>query len=125
MAEGWLRHYANEMEIDAEVVSAGVETHGLNPRAVKVMGEAGVDISGHQSQHVDEFMGTGVSHVITVCDNALESCPIFPEDVITLHHTFPDPAKAEGEEEEILDAFRAVRDAISSFSHDYIRTLDS
>lgn len=118
MAEGFLRKYAGE---NAQIFSAGVETHGLNPRAVQVMREAGIDISGHSSDHVNQYLGTGIGWVITVCDSAAEKCPYFPEQTILSHHSFPDPAKATGTEAEILDAFRAVRDEIDVFAEKWVK----
>ncbi len=115
MGEGWTRHLKAE-EID--VYSAGVETHGLNPNAVKVMAEAGVDITSQKSQHVDEFNEVEFDYVVTVCDNAAESCPIFQGDAKVVHHPFDDPpklAKEAATEEEALDAYRRVRDEIKTF----------
>ncbi len=109
MAEGFLRHLAVEK---VEICSAGIEAHGVNPRAIQVMAEVGIDLSGHTSNLVDQYLNTGVTHVITVCDSAAQNCPYFPEDVAFTHLSFPDPAKARGSEDEILDAFRAVRDEI-------------
>ena len=115
MAEGWARALVGE-RIDA--VSAGVETHGLNPNAVKVMAEAGVDISGHRSTHVDEFKDAHFDVVITVCDNARESCPVFPGETKKIHVGFDDPpalAKEAKTEEEALGHYRRVRDEIRAF----------
>jgi len=119
MAEGWTRHLKSE-EINA--YSAGIEVHGLNPSAVKVMAESGVDISGQKSQLVDEFKDTHFDYVITVCDNAHEACPIFPGKTEVIHMGFEDPprlAKALAEkgisEEERLDCYRRVRDEIKRF----------
>lgn len=123
MAEGFLRRYAKEFELDAEIVSAGVETHGLNPRAVIVMEESGINISKHTSDLVDQYLNSGVTFLFTVCDHAKESCPVFPEDVKRIHYSFPDPAKAEGTEEEILDSFRATRDEIDNFSRELLINL--
>ena len=123
MAEGFMRHYAQFHHADIEVVSAGVETHGLNPRAVQVMSEAGVDISNHQSELVDDYLNTGITHLFTVCDHANETCPTFPERVAHIHHSFPDPAKATGTEEEILTSFRATRDQVDAFCKGYIGGL--
>ncbi len=113
MMEGWIRHFGGS---SIEVKSAGVETHGVNPRAVKVMKEAGVDISSHTSNHIDEYMHLGFDLVITVCDNAKERCPVFPTTAEKRHHNFPDPAKAKGSEKEILDQFREVRDQIKDYA---------
>lgn len=119
MAEGLTRHLKGDI---FEVFSAGVETHGLNPNAVKVMSEIGIDITTHTSDHINKYLNTGLEYVVTVCDNAKESCPIFPEKVKTIHVSFPDPpalAKklaAQGKsEEEQLDCYRKVRDKIKEF----------
>ena len=112
MAEGWARHLLAD-RFDA--YSAGIETHGLNPRAVQVMSEAGVDISRQQSQLVDDFADLHIDLVVTVCDHAAEVCPVFPRKTQRLHHSFPDPARARGSEQEILQQFRQTRDDIKWF----------
>ncbi|MFN5238094.1 MAG: arsenate reductase ArsC, partial [Bacteroidota bacterium] len=104
----------------AEVYSAGVETHGVNPRAIAIMKEDGIDISGHTSNHVDEYRDIDFDFVITVCDNALERCPYFPTNARKFHYNFPDPAKATGSEEEIMASFRAVRELVKAYSRDFI-----
>ncbi|MFM8487320.1 MAG: arsenate reductase ArsC, partial [Bacteroidota bacterium] len=116
IAEGYLRHFADGR---AEVYSAGVETHGVNPRAIAIMKEDGIDISGHTSNHVDEYRDIDFDFVITVCDNALERCPYFPTNARKFHYNFPDPAKANGSEEEIMASFRAVRELIKAYSRDF------
>jgi arsenate reductase len=117
MAEGYLRKYA---DASVEVYSAGIEAHGLNPRAVASMARDGVDISGQKSTLVDEYAAMVFDLVLTVCDNAQENCPILPSKsgapTIRLHHSFPDPAKAQGTPEEIQEAFDSVRDQIKAFS---------
>ena len=105
----------------ATVYSAGVEVHGLNPRAVRVMAEDGVDISAHTSNHVDEYAAVPFDHIITVCDHANEVCPVFPSTAKKLHHNFPDPAKAAGSEEEIMGQFRSVRDEVKAYAQDFVR----
>ncbi|MFN5236176.1 MAG: arsenate reductase ArsC [Bacteroidota bacterium] len=117
IAEGYLRHFADGR---AEVYSAGVETHGVNPRAIAIMKEDGIDISGHTSNHVDEYGDIDFDFVITVCDNALERCPYFPTNARKFHYNFPDPAKATGSEEEIMASFRAVRELVKAYSRDFI-----
>ena len=112
MAEGLTRYLKGDLY---NVYSAGIETHGLNPNAVKVMAEIGIDISSHKSQHIDEFKDIHLDIVVTVCDNAHESCPLFSENAKILHYSFEDPprlAKSAKSEEEILDCFRKVRDDI-------------
>lgn len=117
IAEGYLRHFAGP---HAEVYSAGVETHGVNPRAIATMAEDGIDISGHASNHIDEYAHTDFDLVITVCDNARERCPYFPAKAEKLHRNFPDPAKASGTEEEIRQAFREVREQIRDFAQQVV-----
>jgi arsenate reductase (thioredoxin) len=113
MAEGWARH----LRADAiEPYSAGIERHGLNPSAVRVMAEVGVDISGQQSKLVEELPALSFDYVITLCGHAHETCPYFPGKII--HHGFPDPpqlAKNATTEEETLQAYRTVRDQIRQF----------
>jgi arsenate reductase len=104
----------------AAVYSAGVEVHGLNPRAVRVMAEDGVDISTHTSNHVDEYAAVPFDYVITVCDHANEVCPVFPSTAKKLHHNFPDPARATGSEEEIITQFRSVRDQVKAYAQDFV-----
>jgi arsenate reductase len=116
IAEGYLRHFVNGK---AEVYSAGIETHGVNPRAIATMKEDGIDISNHTSNNVNEYTNMEFDYVITVCDNAKENCPYFPAKVKVLHHNFPDPAKATGTEEEIKQAFRDVREMIKNYSQEF------
>jgi arsenate reductase (thioredoxin) len=116
MAEGLLRHIAGDR---FEVLSAGTRPAGLNPNAVKAMAEIGIDIAGHRSKAVDEFAGQRFDYVITVCDNAKESCPVFPNAGVRLHHAFQDPAAAS--EGEAAEAFRAVRDQISAWLEGFAR----
>lgn len=117
MAEGYLRYFAGNK---AQVYSAGVETHGVNPLAVAVMKEDGVDISTHTSNNINEYRNIDFDYIITVCDNARERCPFFPSNAQKLHHNFPNPAKATGTEEEIKEAFRSVRDQIKAYSQDFV-----
>jgi len=117
LAEGYLRHFAGDQ---AEIYSAGIETHGVNPKAIQVMAEDHIDISGHTSNNVDEYAGIDFDAVITVCDNANEACPFFPGNVERFHYNFPDPAKATGTPEEIINEFRRVRDMIKAYSADFV-----
>jgi arsenate reductase (thioredoxin) len=115
MAEGWARRLKSD---SIELYSAGIETHGLNPNAVKVMAEVGIDISQHRSKHLNELKDIQFDWVITVCDNANESCPIFPGRVKRFHVSFDDPpklAKSAKTEEEALFHYRRVRDEIRIF----------
>jgi arsenate reductase len=116
MAEGWLCHFAGDR---FDVVSAGTHPVGLNPYAVTVMDEAGVDISSHVSERVDPYLEQRFDYVITVCDNAQEACPVFPGAASKLHWNFDDPAKATGTYEQQLIVFRKTRDEIA----DRIRQL--
>lgn len=118
IAEGYLRHFAGDKAI---VYSAGVETHGVNPKAIAIMAEDGIDISNHTSNNVDEYGDIDFDFVITVCDNAKERCPYFPTNAKQFHHNFPDPAKATGAEEEIRNAFRAVREQIKTYSENFVK----
>jgi arsenate reductase len=112
IAEGYLRYFHGEK---AEVYSAGVETHGVNPRAIATMKEDGIDLSAHTSNHVDEYLSISFDLILTVCDHASERCPIFPGKAQRIHHNFTDPAKVIGTEEEIMAEFRRVREEIKEF----------
>lgn len=116
MAEGLLRHDSGDR---FEVFSAGVNPSSVRPEAIAAMRELGIDISGHRSKHVAEFSGQNFDYVLTVCDNARESCPIFGGEAVVLHSSFLDPATAAGSEAERLVVFRKVRDEI----RDYLRTF--
>jgi len=104
----------------ANVYSAGVETHGVNPKAIATMKEIGIDISNHTSNNITEYFGIDFDYVITVCDNAKERCPYFPTKAIKLHYNFPDPAKATGTEDEINEQFRAVRSLIKDYCEQFV-----
>lgn len=117
MAEGLLRAMAGER---FEVESAGTHPSRVNPLAVEAMRERGIDISGHRSKALSEFAGRRFDHVITVCDNAKESCPVWP-GARALHHSFEDPAAAEGSDAERLTAFRRVRDEIEHWLAEFIK----
>lgn len=123
MAHGWLEYLDEDNKL--KVYSAGIETHGVNPNAIKVMGEAGIDISHHTSNLMDEYRDIDFNYVITVCDHARENCPYFPSDAEKLHHNFTDPAKATGSEEDILKEFRRVRDEIKVFTKEYLKRYTS
>ena len=115
MAEGWARHLKGDV---IEPYSAGIEPHGLDPRAVRVMAEAGVDISGHRSKHVEELKDVQFDYVVTVCDQAHESCPLFPGRTKVIHVGFDDPprlAQDSKNEQEALGHYRRVRDEIRRF----------
>ena len=118
IAEAYLQLFAGNK---AEVKSAGIETHGVNPRAIAVMQEDGIDISMHTSNNVEEYRNIDFDFVITVCDNAKENCPYFPSIAKLFHRNFPDPAKATGTEEEIMKQFREVRNSIKQFAKAFIK----
>lgn len=118
LAEGYLRHFAGDK---ANVYSAGVETHGVNPRAIATMKQDGIDISGHTSNNILEYTGIEFDYVITVCDNAKERCPYFPSNAQKFHYNFPDPAKATGTEAEIEKAFNEVRDVIKVYCINFVK----
>jgi arsenate reductase len=123
MAEGWVRHLKGNQ---IEAYSAGIEKHGLNPNAVKVMKEEGVDISGHQSKHLDELSDIDVDYVITVCSHAHETCPVFPREAKVIHVGFDDPPRlAQGAktEEEALNHYRRVCREIRSYIESLPGTL--
>ncbi|WP_158828641.1 arsenate reductase ArsC [Mucilaginibacter lacusdianchii] len=119
IAEGYLKHYANGK---ANIYSAGVETHGVNPKAIQTMAEDGIDISAHTSNNVDEYSNIPFDYVITVCDNAKERCPFFPTQAQRFHHNFPDPAKATGSDEEVMQEFRKVREMVKTYCREFIES---
>ncbi len=129
MAEGWTKYLKSEL---INAYSAGIETHGLNPSAVKVMAEAGVDISKHKSRHIDEFKDVPIDVVVTVCGHAHETCPYFPGNCKVTHVGFDDPPKMAkdlsekgGSEEEQLNCYRKVRDEIKVYVESLPESLKS
>lgn len=120
MAEGYLRHFAGP---SAQVYSAGVETHGVNKRAVETMREDGIDISQHTSNNVDEYRHLNFDYILTVCDNAKERCPYFPGNAKRFHVNFPDPAKATGSESELRGEFIKTRDLIKTYCKHFIQEI--
>jgi arsenate reductase len=121
MAEGILRHMAGD---DFEVASAGVAPSYVRPEAIRVMGELGIDISGHRSKSVDEFLGQELDYVITVCDHANEQCPVFPGKTKRIHWSFEDPAAVQGDDPARLGVFRRVRDEIKARLQGFIQSRD-
>ncbi len=118
MAHGYLQHFSEDK---ANIYSAGIETHGLNPGAVSIMAEDGIDISHHTSNHVDEYQGMDWDFIITVCDHARENCPFIPSfRAERLHHNFFDPSKVKGSPEEIHTAFAKARDEIKEYCRNFI-----
>ncbi len=119
IAEGYLRHFGGDK---ANVYSAGIEAHGVNPRAIATMVEDGIDISGHTSDTIEKIQGQDFDFVITVCDNARERCPFFTSKAQRFHQNFPDPARATGSEEAVMQQFRTVRQQIRNFSKSFVET---
>jgi arsenate reductase len=117
MAHGYLEYFAKGK---AKIYSAGVETHGVNPKAIYFMQEDGIDISGHTSNNILEYMDVKFDFVITVCDHAKEVCPYFPTNAIMLHHNFEDPSKVNGTEEAIAASFRNVRNEIKDYCRKFV-----
>ncbi len=122
IAEGWARHLKGNV-IDA--YSAGIRPIGVSSRAIKVMAEEGIDISMHQSQHIDEFLGIDFDYVVTLCDNAAESCSVFPGKTRIIHKPFDDPYFASGSEKQILATFRKVRNDIRTFVETMPESLEA
>jgi arsenate reductase (thioredoxin) len=122
MAEGWGKHLGRHI---AKFDSAGIEAHGKNPRAIAMMAEAGVDISGHESTRVTDDLIRRADVVVTVCGHADEHCPVLPPGVKKIHWPLSDPAKATGTEEEILTQFRATRDEVRRRVAELINSLGS
>ncbi|HEY4874400.1 MAG TPA: arsenate reductase ArsC [Puia sp.] len=117
MAEGYLKYFVNGK---ANIYSAGIETHGVNPVAVEVMKEDKIDISHQTSNNVIEYKEIEFDYVITVCDNAKENCPYFPSTAKKFHQNFIDPSKLKGTENEVKDEFRKMRDAIKSYCETFV-----
>lgn len=118
MAEGYLRFFSQGK---ATIYSAGIETHGVNPRAIQVMMEDGIDISSHTSNNINEYTEVDFDLILTVCNNAETNCPYFPSKALRFHYNFPDPAKAIGTEEEIMNEFRATRDLIKMYCEKFLK----
>lgn len=120
MAEGYLKYFAGNK---ANVYSAGIETHGVNPSAIEVMKEDNIDIAHQTSNNINEYMNIEFDHVITVCDNAKENCPYFPTNAKKFHQNFSDPSKLKGNENEIKNEFRKTRDAIKSYCESFVNDI--
>ncbi|MCF8254674.1 MAG: arsenate reductase ArsC [Bacteroidia bacterium] len=117
MAHGYLEKFAAGK---AAIYSAGIETHGLNQRAVKVMLEDGVDISSNTSNNVLEYLDIPFDYILTVCDHANENCPYIPGNAERFHYNFPDPAKATGTEDEILEKFRYTQGLVKAYCQEFL-----
>ena len=120
MAQGYLDHFVDNRSV--KVYSAGIETHGLNPGALSIMKEDGLDISHHTSNHVDEYANVDFDYIITVCDHANENCPYIPsKKAIRLHHNFFDPSKVEGTNKEKHRAFLKARNEIKDYFKKFVQ----
>jgi arsenate reductase len=117
IAEGYLSYFTGDK---ANIYSAGIETHGVNHKAIEIMKMDGIDISHHTSNNINEYLHLNFDFVITVCDNAKESCPYFPAKAVKLHYNFPDPARATGTDEEIMEHFREVREMIRKYVQNFL-----
>lgn len=117
MAHGYLKSMCHD---EHSVYSAGIETHGVNPGAIRAMNDDGIDITNHTSNHVDEYKAINFDLILTVCDHAQEKCPYFPSKAKRIHQNFPDPAKASGTDEAIMEAFKHTRDLIKTYCTDLV-----
>ena len=117
IADGYLKAFSPE---GVSIYSAGVETHGVNPKAIRTMSDDGIDISSFTSNNVNEYGDINFDYIITVCDNAKERCPYFPSDAFRFHKNFPDPAKATGTEEEVNAEFDEVRDIVKRYCKEFV-----
>ncbi|MEN9611429.1 MAG: hypothetical protein RLZZ628_2243 [Bacteroidota bacterium] len=118
IAHGYFEHFTEGRKV--KVYSAGVETHGVNPRAIAIMKADSIDIEHHTSNNINEYFDIPFDYVITVCDNAKERCPFFPTKAVKVHYNFLDPAKAVGTEAEIMESFRSVRELIKKFTKAFV-----
>ena len=123
IAEGFLRHICDLNNWKAKIYSAGIEAEGVNPKAIETMQEIGIDISKHSSNKIEEFDHIEFSHLITVCDHAKESCPIYLKNVIHCHKNFKDPSKMNGDENYIKNCFRNCRNEIEKFVLQYLEGI--
>lgn len=119
MAQGWLNYYSGGT---STIYSAGIETHGVNPKAIHSMAKAGVDISHHTSNHVDEYLAIEFDYIITVCDHAAENCPVIPsKKAVRVHQNFFDPSKLKGTNDEIEAAFDQTNEAIAAYCKEFVK----
>ena len=116
IAHAYLEKFAGDK---AKIYSAGVEVHGVNPKTIKTLEEDGIDIRHYTSNNVNEYRDLPFDYVITVCDNAKETCPYFPTNALKFHYNFPDPSKHKGTDEEIMAEFARVREMIKSYCQDF------
>jgi arsenate reductase len=118
MAEGYLRQFSKGK---AEIYSAGIVTHGVNPYAIEVMKEDGIDISAHTSNNVNEYTTIDFDLILSVCDHAKQNCPYFPSSAKRFHQNFPDPADAKGTREEVIPEYRKVKDLLKEYCKKFVR----
>ncbi len=123
ITEGFLRHYCKKNNWNAKIYSAGIKAEGVNPKAIKTMKEIGIDISHHQSNCIEEFDHLSLSHLLTVCDHADESCPTYLKNANHYHKNFRDPSKENGNEDDITKSFRNCRNEIEQFVIKYLKTI--
>ena len=123
MAEGYLKYFSKQLNINSNVYSAGIRAEGINKKAIVIMAKDGIDISNHTSNSLEEYKNTEISHVITVCDHANESCPVYLKKVNLTHQNFSDPSKLIGNEFEIQEAFEKCREEIKSFTLSYLKKI--
>ena len=120
IAHGWLSYFTGGT---SNIYSAGIETHGVNPKAIAIMSEEGVDLSNHTSNIIDEYDSIDFDFIITVCDHAAEKCPVIPsKKAKRIHHNFSDPSKLKKTDEEIDEAFRVTREEIKLFCKDFVKS---
>jgi arsenate reductase len=123
IAEGYLRYFSKQLKINSNVYSAGIRAEGINKKAIEIMAKDGIDISNHTSNTLEEYKNTEISHVITVCDHANESCPVYLKKVNLTHQNFLDPSKFIGNEFEIQNAFEKCREEIKSFTFSFLKKV--
>ena len=123
IAEGYLKYFGKQLNINTNVYSAGIRAEGINKKAIEIMAKDGIDISKHTSNTIEEYKNTEISHVITVCDHANESCPVYLKKVNLTHENFTDPSKVIGNEFEIQDAFEKCREEIKSFTFSFLNKI--
>ena len=123
IAEGYLRYFSKQLKINTNVYSAGIRAEGINKKAIEIMAKDGIDITNHTSNTLEEYKNTEISHVITVCDHANESCPVYLKKVNLTHKNFTDPSKVIGNEFEIQNAFEKCREEIKSFTLSFLKKV--
>ena len=123
IAEGYLKFFSRKLNLNTNVYSAGIRAEGINKKAIEIMAKDGIDISNHTSNTLEEYKNTEISHVITVCNHANESCPVYLKKVNLIHQNFTDPSKVIGNEFEIQDAFEKCREEIKSFTFSFLNKI--